>query len=150
MAQSLHQNYGHIVFSTKNRENSIPVKHELELYNNIKAIVEKQGARLLAMNGMSDHLHLIVRESKSVTDQEFIKKIKGSSSFWINKELNLRYKFAWQSGYGWFSVGACDLPRAIAYVQNQKEHHKKLSFQEEFTKFLKQYNIEYDERYLWD
>ncbi|MGB0991018.1 MAG: IS200/IS605 family transposase [Akkermansiaceae bacterium] len=115
MPQSLHQNYAHIVFSTKNR---------------------------------ADHVHILLQTSKHIADTEFIRQLKGSSSRWMGEQGES--KFQWQSGYGWFSVGAGDLDQARKYIENQKHHHKTMTYQDEFRKFLKQYGIDFDEKYVWD
>lgn len=96
---------------------------------------------------MPDHVHIIVRVSKSVTDMKFMQEVKGSSSKWMNDKIP---EFKWQSGYGWFSVSPRDLDAAVQYVKNQKEHHKQTSFKDELRTILKTYNIPFDEKYLWD
>jgi REP element-mobilizing transposase RayT len=147
MGQSLHQVYGHLVFSTKDRKNLIKDEIESELYKYICGIIQNFDGRVIAINGMPDHVHIIFRASKSITDKDFIMQLKGSSSKWMSSKVA---EFKWQSGYGWFSVSAKDLDKAIAYVKNQKEHHKIVSFQDELRKILTAYSIPYDEKYLWD
>ena len=107
------------------------------------------GASLLEINGTEDHVHLLVRCSKSMCDQDFIAQVKRYSAKWVNDSGFLTSRFAWQAGYGWFSVGAKQLSIAQEYVRKQKEHHKKVSYEEELLTFLQQYKVEYDERYLW-
>ena len=150
MPQSLHLRYSHIVFSTKNRDPIITADMELKLYDYLGGIVKNLGGKLLEANGMSDQVHLITRDSKSVTDIDFIRELKSGSSKWVNENYSVPGKFAWQAGYGWFSVGPPGLEKAKAYVISQKEHHKKETFQDEFRRFLVNYGVEYDERYLWD
>ena len=150
MGQSLHVKYSHLVFSTKNREPLITADLEPRLYEYLGGIVRDHGARLLEIGGMPDHLHLILRESKSVTDIQFVKELKGGSSRWVNETADPSGKFAWQAGYGWFSVAVRGLEQARAYVRGQKAHHARESFQDEYRKFLRQYEVEYDERYVWD
>jgi putative transposase len=147
MGQSLHQVYGHLVFSTKDRRNLIGSEIEAELYQYICGMIRDLGSKVIVINGMPDHLHIIFRASKSVSDVEFIKQVKGSSSKWLGDKVK---DFRWQKGYGWFSVGAKDLDKAVAYVKGQKEHHKSLSFQDELRGILRTYDIDFDERYLWD
>ncbi len=147
MGQSLHQVYGHLVFSTKDRKNLIESEIESELHKYICGIILKIGSKVIAINGMPDHVHIIFRASKSVADKDFIMQVKGSSSKWLSDKIQ---GFKWQSGYGWFSVSAKDLDKAVAYVNNQKEHHEIVSFQDELRKILTAYNIPYDEKYLWD
>lgn len=123
---------------------------ELEgrLHAYLAGIVRDLGGEAILINGMPDHVHLLFRASKSVTDQDFMRKLKGSSSKWMGEQGIS--KFAWQRGYGWFGVSSKDLPVAREYIGNQKEHHAKVSFQDEFRKFLIKYEIDFDERYLWD
>jgi len=150
MGQSLHVKYSHLVFSTKHREALISAELEPELHAYLGGIVNDLGAHLLAIGGMPDHVHLIIRDSKTVADVQIIKELKGGSSKWINSNSKTPGKFAWQAGYGWFSVSPKGLEAARAYVHNQKAHHEKASFQQEYRKFLKQYGVDYDERYVWD
>lgn len=148
MPQSLHQNYAHIIFSTKNRKPQIDTAIEAQLYAYLGGTAKDLGAVLLAANGMPDHVHLLIRSSKSISDIEFLKKMKGNSSKWMEEQGY--HDFYWQVGYAWFSVSARDLEKARTYLANQKEHHKQVSFKEELVRFLEQYKVEYDERYLWD
>jgi len=147
MAQSLHQVYGHIVFSTKDRKNLINPQIETELYRYMSGIVKNLDSQVIVINGMPDHVHLIIRASKSVTDIKFMQELKGSSSRWMSDRVS---GFKWQSGYGWFSVSPKDLDQAAGYVKGQKKHHETVSFQDELRSILKAYNIPYDEKYLWD
>lgn len=120
------------------------------LYEYLGGIVRGMKASLIEIGGMPDHVHLLVRESKAVSDQDFMSQLKGDSSRWINSTFAFHPKFAWQAGYGWFSVSPSDLGVATEYIQNQKEHHKGTTFQEEYLKFLKKYRVDFDERHLWD
>lgn len=123
---------------------------ESRLFEYIGGVVRGLNARLIKINGMPDHVHVLIRESKSVADQDFIGQLKGDSSRWVNQTFPEREQFNWQGGYGWFSVGPQDIDTASEYIRNQKSHHEKVSFQDEFRQFLKRYNVEYDERYVWD
>lgn len=148
MPQSLHQVYGHLVFSTKNREALIDPEIESRLYEYMGGIVRDLGGSTVEIKGMPDHIHLLIRASKSVSDVEFMKQLKGSSSVWMGEQGVAGFK--WQAGYGWFGVSALDVEKAGAYVRGQKEHHRTVGFQEEFRRFLERYGVEYDERYVWD
>ncbi|MGJ8698136.1 MAG: IS200/IS605 family transposase [Verrucomicrobiaceae bacterium] len=148
MGQSLHQAYAHIVFSTKDRRNQIHGEIESPLHAYLGGIARDLDTTLLAANGMPDHLHLLIRVNKNIADADFMKHLKGSSSKWMNDQgIN---GFQWQQGYGWFSLGHKDLTSATNYLAKQKEHHQTQTFQDEFRKFLKQYAIDFDERYVWD
>ena len=148
MAQSLHQVYGHIVFSTKERKPLISGGIEKELFAYLSGIVRDLGGMPLAINGMPDHVHLLVQASKKIADTDFMRQLKGSSSKWMQEQGEK--EFRWQAGYGWFGVGSRDLEAAKEYVAKQKQHHCKEGFQEEYRRFLKHYGVEFHERYVWD
>ena len=123
---------------------------EARLYEYMGGIVRNKNATLIAINGTPEHVHLLIRVSKSVADQVFIRDLKGDSSRWMNIEFKNMPHFSWQDGYGWFSVSPRDVGVVVEYIQNQKEHHRKVTFQDEFLSFLKAYGIEFDKRYLWE
>ena len=123
---------------------------EPRLFEYLGGIVSGNKARLLEINGTANHVHLLIRESKSVADQVFIGLLKGDSSRWVNVTLQKTGHFSWQNGYAWFSVGPADVNRAVNYIRKQKEHHQSASFENEYRQFLKKYEIEHDEQYLWD
>ena len=150
MPQSLHTNFSHIIFSTKNREPLIPENMAERIYTYMLGISKDQGAIPISINRMPDHVHLLIKTSKNVADAKFIKDLKGGSSTWINEEKLIQGKFQWQAGYGWFSVSPKDTDAVVKYIQNQAEHHKTVSFQDEYRKFLKTYHVDYDERHVWD
>jgi len=150
MPQSLHCKYGHIIFSTKHREPIITGDLEPRLFEYLGGIVRGLDARLVEINGTANHVHLLIRESKSVTDQDFMGHLKGDSSRWVNSTFAGGTRFSWQDGHGWFSVSPADVDAAVAYVRNQKAHHKTITFEEEFRQFLRKYRVEFDERYVWD
>ena len=150
MPQSLHSNFAHIVFSTKNREPMIAGDVAGRSRRDTSGFVRDQGAVSISINGMPDHVHLLIKSSKTVTDVNFMKELKGGSSSWINSNSIIPEHFKWQAGYGWFSVSPKDTDQVVSYIQNQAEHHKKVTFQEEYRKFLESYKINYDEQYVWD
>jgi len=123
---------------------------EPRLYEYMGGIIRELGSICMEINGMPDHVHIILRDSKAVDDVKLIKELKGSTSRWVNENLDPPGRFLWQAGYGWFSVGPTDLESAQSYVRKQKEHHEKITLQDEFRKFLDQYQVKYDERYVWD
>ena len=150
MPQSLHCNFAHIVFSTKNRERMILPDIAPRIHAYMKGMVEERDGTPIAINGMPDHVHLLIKSSKTITNADFMKELKGGSSKWINDNSLVHGRFKWQAGYGWFSVSPKDTDQVVEYIRNQQKHHEQISFQEEFRKFLKTYHIEYDERYVWD
>ena len=150
MPQSLHSNFAHLIFSTKNRDLMITGDVAARIYSYMAGIVNDQGAVPIFINGMPDHIHLLIKSSKNVSDADFMKELKGGSSSWINDNNLISGRFKWQAGYGWFSVSPKDTDQVVSYIQSQAEHHKTATFQDEYRKFLRTYQIDYDERYVWD
>ena len=149
MARSFHQNYVHIVFSTKDRRPLITAEFEERLYSYLGGIVREMSGSLIKGNGTADHVHLLVKSSKSVSDAEFMRILKANSSKWVKSIGATTRNFAWQEGYGWFSVSRSNLGTVERYIERQKEHHRERSFKEEFVKLLEAHEVEYDERFVW-
>ena len=139
----------HIVFSTKGREPMIIADIRDELYRYIGGIIRGEGGTLLQIGGMPDHLHLVVKLKPTHELAKIMQKIKGNSSKWVNVQNRFKGRFAWQVGYGAFSVSESQIPVVVGYVKNQANHHQKLSFRDEFTLILERHQVEYDEQYLW-
>ncbi len=150
MPQSLAQIYLHIVFGTKNRYPFIERDIDTELYAFTGASIKRLGGMPVEIGGTDDHIHILTSFPRTITVADFVKDIKANSSRWIKTKGDRYRDFAWQEGYGVFSVSASGKQRVSDYIVNQRRHHGKLSFQEEFLAFLEKYNVEYDERYLWD
>ena len=150
MSQSLAQLYVHLVFSTKHREHLIIPSVHPELYSYLGGILNNIECFPIQIGGMTDHMHILCCLSKKITLIKMIEEIKRSSSKWIKTKGASFNKFFWQDGYGAFSVGYTQIDDVTKYILNQNEHHKKVSFQDEYRNFLKKYNIEFDERYIWD
>jgi REP element-mobilizing transposase RayT len=138
----------HIVFSTKGRLPTIRKEICERLYAYIGGIIRNQKGALIAAGGTSDHIHLLVQLGKQVSIADLLRDIKANSSRWIHEEFSL--DFAWQTGFGIFGVSFSDLDRVKGYIGRQEEHHRRLSYQDEFLELLKRHQIEFDERYLWD
>jgi putative transposase len=149
MANTYTQIHLQFVFAVKYRNGLIHASFKEELYKYISGIIKENNHKLLAINGMPDHLHIFIgmRPSQSISD--LLQDIKGSSSKWINEKKFLKVKFEWQEGYGAFSYSKSHVNNVISYIQNQENHHKKETFREEYLKFLKVFEIEYDERYIF-
>jgi putative transposase len=137
------------VFVVKNRACIISPVWKDELYKYIAGIIRQNNHKLLIINGMPDHIHILLGLNPVQSLSDLIKDIKGSSSKWINETRNLKEKFVWQPGYGAFSYSKSQLGRVIEYIKKQEEHHKKKTFHEEYILFLKEQQIEYEERYLF-
>ena len=140
----------HIIFSTKRREPLITDALRVDLYPYIDGILRGQSATLLEIGGIVDHIHLLIRAGSNVSVSTLVRLVKSNSSKWVNERPNARGRFAWQEGYGAFTVSLSQLPGVRGYIQGQQAHHRAKTFQEEFLEFLKRHEIEYDESYLWD
>lgn len=142
------QIYIHIIFAVKNRTCLISAKWENELYMYITGIIQNNGQKLLVINGMPDHIHILIGIKPTCQLSELIREIKKSSNVFINKKGFSSFKFEWQLGYGAFSCSHSALPNVIRYIQNQKEHHRIKSFTEEYKNILLTNKINLDRRYL--
>lgn len=149
MSQSLSQIYLHIVFTTKQRVPFIKKEIENELFNFIGGTIKKLDCHPYLINGTPDHIHILSNFSKSVALSDFLKKIKHDSSLWIKGKGKNYHDFAWQGGYGVFSVSSSKLQVVKKYIANQKEHHKEETVEEEFAKFFKEYNLNYNQQFFW-
>lgn len=150
MGQSLVKNYIHIVFSTKYRAPLIhpPVEEELHAY--LGGICNRLGCPVIKVGGYTDHIHILCMLSKKIALMKLLEELKSHSSKWI-KTRGPEYKnFYWQDGYGAFSVNPSQVDIVIRYIANQHKHHSKKDFKNEYRVFLKKYNVEYDERYVWE
>ena len=150
MPQSLSQVYVHITFSTKHRAKLIDENIENSLFEYLGGICKKLECHPIQVGGHQDHVHIVCKLSKKITQIKLLEEIKKSSSKWIKTQGPQYENFYWQDGYGIFSINPSELEVVIEYVKNQKEHHKKKTFQDEFRAFLKKYKVPYDEQYVWD
>jgi len=149
MANTFTQIHIHAVFAVQNRSSLISKTWEERLYQYITGIIQSNKHKLLAINGMPDHVHILfgMRPTQSLSD--LMQDIKGDSSRWINENKFVAGKFSWQEGYGGFSYSKSQIPAVANYIEKQKEHHTKKSFIEEYTKILKDFNIEHDDKYIF-
>lgn len=138
------QNFYHAVFSTKHRKNWITPEWEDRLYPFIGGIVRDLRCTLLAINGMPDHIHLLIRYRADLSHSDMLRQIKGRSSKWINETLASHEDFAWQEGYGGFTVSKSAVPDVEAYITRQKEHHQRFDYQTEFLELLRRHGVEFD------
>ena len=151
MPQSLSAVYLHAVFSTKERRRFLrePML-QIRMHAYLGEVSRRLGCPSIIAGGTDDHIHQLIRFGRTITQADWIKEIKRTSSLWV-KELDPRLcHFAWQAGYGFFSVSLSDLDTVRQYIASQEEHHRKISFQDEFREMLKQHGLEWDERYVWD
>ena len=151
MSQSLSIVLVHVVFSTKDRA---PFLRDPDIRNQMHAELGGTSKSLncptLIVGGVEDHIHLLARESRTITLSEWVKELKRVTSIWIKEKSPHFEAFAWQAGYGAFSVSQSQSGKVIKYIQEQETHHRKQDFKTEFREFLERHEIEYDERYVWD
>jgi putative transposase len=150
VAQTQVSLYVHIIFSTKYRQNIIQPEVEPDLFAYMGGIANNNKSKLLAAGGTEHNVHLLASLSKNIALSEFVGDIKRDSSLWIKSQGRQYAKFHWQDGYGAFSVGYTQINAVKRYIARQKEHHARVSFEDEFRYFLNKYGVQYDERYVWD
>jgi putative transposase len=150
MPQSLAKIYIHLIFSTKNRERSIPNDIGVELHGYMGGILNGLGCSPIEINTEPDHAHLLFAMTRTESISNVVGQMKKSSNDWLRNRDQQFKNFYWQGGYGAFSVSQSAVGEVRQYIRNQREHHKKVSFQDEFRTFLKRYEIEFDEQYVWD
>jgi putative transposase len=150
MAQSLSSILVHLIFSTKNREPFITEAIEPELHPYMAKIFRELKSPSLAINGTSDHVHILFSLGRTINIADLVEEVKTESSKWIKTKGAEFRTFHWQRGYGAFSVGQTQVTTVKRYIARQKIHHQRVTFQEEYRKFLKSYGIAYDERYVWE
>lgn len=150
MANTYSQIYIQIVFAVKGRKILITKGNREELHKFITGIVSNREQKLLAIFAMPDHVHLLVGMKPNISISDLVRDIKAGSSKFINESKWINGKFNWQEGYGAFSYSKSHLDNVIKYILNQEEHHKKQTFKEEYLAFLEKFEIEYDEKYLFE
>jgi REP element-mobilizing transposase RayT len=149
MANTFSQIYIQTVFAVSGRMSLITKDYKEELYKYITGIVRNKGQKLLQINGMADHLHILIGLRPAMAIAELVRDVKSDSSDWINRKKLARGKFAWQEGYGAFSYGHSQLDMIIRYIQNQERHHQRRSFKDEYLTLLKKFEIEFKEEYVF-
>jgi putative transposase len=150
MAGTFSQIYIQVVFAIKGRENIIQSSWEEELYKYITGIVRNKEQKMLAINGMPDHIHFLIGMKPSCCLSDLVREVKKSSNDYIKEMAFTKFKFQWQEGYGAFSYSHSNLDNVIAYVMNQKEHHKKQTFRAEYLEFLRKFEVEFKDEYLFE
>jgi putative transposase len=149
MPQSFSFLHCHIIFRTKHRQPQISADLQPRLFEYIGGILRNNSSALIAAGGMPDHVHLLASLGRTLAAADAVRLIKTNSSGWIHDELRFP-EFQWQNGYGAFAVSFSNVDQVKSYLSNQEEHHRRLTFQEEFCEFLRRHNLEWDERYVWD
>lgn len=151
MSQSLAQIYLHIVFSTKDRRAYLQdASLRAELHNYLGGTCNTLDCPVIRVGGVADHVHILCRFGKTIKVADFVRELKRDSSKWLKTKSPSLDDFHWQKGYGAFSVSPSHVEALRRYIGNQEEHHRTESFQDEFRRLLRKYQVEYDERYVWD
>jgi len=150
MSQSLANILLHIIFSTKKRQAFIQTDIISELHLYMAGIASSYKSHVHEIGGVEDHVHMLVSLPRTLAVSQLVEEIKKGSSKWIKTKEGQYKEFAWQGGYGAFSIGQSNYDNLREYIRNQQEHHKKMTFQEEYRSFLKKYRVGYDEKYVWD
>ncbi len=150
MANTYTQMYVHLVFAVKRREALIPKQHKEEIHKYITGIVTKRKQKLLAIHAMPDHIHIFIGFKPTIKISDLVRDIKTASSQFIREKRFTPFLFNWQEGYGAFTYAHSQLDVVCKYIQNQEEHHRKKTFQEEYLAFLKNFNVAYEDQYLFD
>ena len=150
MANTYTQIFYHVVFAVKGRESLINSSIKEELYKYISGIIANQKQKLFIINGMPDHIHILMNCKPNMNLSDIVREIKEHSTKFINEKRILHGKFYWQEGFGAFSVSKKDIPIILNYIKNQEEHHKRKTFKEEYYEFLIEDEIDFKEEYLFD
>jgi putative transposase len=151
MPQSLSAVFIHLVFSTKHRTpflNESDKRHELHAY--LGGVSNNLDCPTIAIGGVDDHVHLLCGLGRTISQAEWIKEVKRASSIWMSEQGSEYRDFKWQAGYGDFSVSASNIEEVREYILNQEQHHRRMTYQDEFRILLKKHNLEWDEQYVWD
>lgn len=150
MPGTFSQIYVQLVFAVKHRESLIHSSWEEELHKYISGIIRNKEQKLLAINGMPDHIHILIGMRPSCCLSDLVREVKKSSNNFVNEKKFSKFKFQWQEGYGAFSYSHSALDNVIAYINNQKEHHKLKTFREEYLDFLEKFEVAYKDEYLFE
>ncbi len=149
MANTYTQIYIQVVFAVQGRLNLIKKDNKKELHKYITGIVRNKKQKLIAINSMSDHIHIFLGMKPSIALSDLVRDIKNNSSTFINEKKWVRGKFSWQEGFGVFSYGHSQMDTVVRYIQSQEEHHARKTFKEEYLELLKRFHVEYDQKYLF-
>jgi REP element-mobilizing transposase RayT len=150
MANTFSQIYIQTVFAVNGRLSLIRPEFKEEIYKYITGIVRNQGQKLIAINGMQNHVHILIGLKPSMALANLVREIKADSSNFVNEKRFVRGKFSWQEGYGAFSYGHSQLDTIIRYIQNQEQHHKRSSFKNEYLTLLREFDIAFEEKYVFE
>jgi putative transposase len=149
MANTYSQIYIHIVFAVESRAVALPSQYKEELHKFITGIIKNRGQKLIAINSMPDHVHILVGQKPDIELSNLVRDIKAGSSKFINDNRWVMGRFNWQEGFGAFSYSHSQLQDVNSYIQNQEQHHRKRTFRNEYIEMLEKFKVDYDERYIF-
>ena len=150
MPNTYSQIYIHLVFAVKHRDRLLPATHKEEIHKYITGICKKNATKLIAINSVSNHIHILIGMNPVIALSDLVRDIKSSSTVFINEKGFVRGKFSWQEGYGAFSNGHSQLGGVVKYIENQEKHHARKSFKDEYLDMLKKWDVAYADKYLFD
>jgi REP element-mobilizing transposase RayT len=150
MANTFSQIYIQTVFAVSSRQSLIKPEFKADLYKYIAGIVRNQGQKLISINGMSDHVHILIGLRPAMALADLVQEIKSDSTKYVNKNKWVHGRFSWQEGYGAFSYGHSQLDTIISYIQNQEKHHSRRSFKNEYLSLLRKFDIAFEDKYVFD
>ncbi|HYE32957.1 MAG TPA: IS200/IS605 family transposase [Methylomirabilota bacterium] len=139
----------HVVFGTKDRRPTIDDSFRAPLFAYMCGILQQHGAKEITINGTRDHAHILMAAPATVALSDLVRQLKSSSTLWVHEQYRESLAFSWQTGYGAFAVSRSNYLRVRSYIEQQEEHHRHKSFEEEFLAFLKKHNVRYDPAFLW-
>lgn len=150
MANTYSQLLIHVVFAVKGRQNLISDKWKDELFKYISGIIKNKNQKLLCINGVKDHIHILIGLKPNMSISDLVRDIKNNSTTFINDRNFVRGRFNWQTGFGAFSYSNSQMDKVVKYIVNQEKHHQKKTFREEYIKFLEKFSVDYDNKYLFE
>ncbi len=150
MANTYSQIYIQLVFSVQGWHSLIKEKWESQLYKYITGIIQNKGQKLLAIGGTENHIHIFINMQPNCCLSDLVREVKKSSNVFIKENKFCPFNFSWQEGFGSFSYSNSQIDTVVKYINNQKEHHKKKTFREEYLEFLQKFDVDYDEQYIFE
>ncbi len=150
MANTYSQLLIHVICAVQGRQNLISPKWKNELFKYITGIVSNKNQKMLCINGVADHIHILIGLKPDIAISDLVRDVKNNSATFINTKKFIRGKFNWQKGFGTFSYSNSQKDKVVKYILNQENHHRRKTFKEEYIEFLKKFNVEYNEKYLFE
>jgi len=150
MADTYTKIYVHVIFTVQGRQNLISKQHKDELYKYITGIIQNKKQKVIAINGMPDHIHILIGIKPDIALSDLVRDVKANASSFINEKRWIMGKFNWQEGFGAFSYSHSQLDSVANYIRNQEKHHSRKTFREEYLELLKKFDVDYDPKYIFD